>query len=113
VLFVGVALFLLGGAAGSDATAAVGAVTALSTVLVWSSVGGALDRIAHAVHGARLRIGALRSALERGKTDEPDPVDRLQQRYADDEITEAEFERRMETVLRTDDEEVAEMIVEE
>ena len=113
MLFVGVALFLLGGAAGSDVTAAVGAVTALSTVLVWSFVGGALDRIARAVHGARLRTGALRSTLERGATDEPDPVDRLQQRYADDEITEAEFERRMETVLRTDDDEVAEMIVEE
>jgi len=42
-----------------------------------------------------------------------DPVDRLQERYAADEISEAEFERRMETVLQTDDEEVAELIVEE
>jgi hypothetical protein len=117
ILFLGVALFLVGGAVRSDVVAAVGAVTALSTVLVWSYVSSVLDGLAHAVHETRLRVDLLRVTLRRdgdgGDDERADPVDRLQQRYAADEISEAEFERRMETVLQTDDEEVAELIVEE
>lgn len=37
-----------------------------------------------------------------GKSDEPDPLDRLKQRYANDELSDAEFEARLDTLLDAD-----------
>lgn len=38
-----------------------------------------------------------------GSADEPDPVERLRQRYASGEIDEVEFERRLDALLATED----------
>lgn len=120
MLFLGVALFLIGGAVGAELLAALGIVTALSTVLVWSYVGGAIDRVVGAGRGVRTTLGVWRLTLGEWRSDrsgaETDgqrrAVERLQQRYAEDELTEREFEEQMELVLETDDDEVAEMLVE-
>ncbi len=109
VAFVGVALFLFGGVLGSRAVTVLGVLSVLSTVMVWSYLRTALDRAAAAWQSAKLQVGVWRLRRE----DDPDPEQRLRQRYADGDLTEAEFEERMETVLQTDDEEVAELIAED
>lgn len=38
-----------------------------------------------------------------GPTDERDPVDRIRERYAEGDIDEAEFERRLDLLLETED----------
>ncbi len=43
---------------------------------------------------------------------EPDPLEELRRRYAEDEIDEAEFERRVERLLETQDEHAATEYVE-
>lgn len=112
VAFVGIALFTLGGALGSRVATALGVLFVLSTVMVWSYLGPALDRVADAYRAAKLQVGVWRLRLG-GDDDQVDATERLRERYADGELTEAEFEQRMETVLQTDDEEVAELIVED
>ena len=112
VAFVGIALLLFGSALGSQAVSALGTVFVLSTVMVWSYLGPALDRVADAWRTAKLQAGVWRLRLG-NDDDQVDATERLRERYADGELTEAEFEERMETVLQTDDEKVAELIVED
>jgi len=112
VAFLGIAVFLLGSALGSRPATAAGTVLVLATVMVWSYVGPALDRLADAWRAARLQVGVWRLRL--GSDEEAvDPAERLRERYAADELTETEFEDRMELVLETDDDDVAEMIAED
>jgi uncharacterized membrane protein len=42
-----------------------------------------------------------------GRTDEAAPLDRLKRRYAEGELTDEEFERRLERLLETEDESAA------
>ncbi|MDZ7746456.1 MAG: SHOCT domain-containing protein [Halobacteriales archaeon] len=44
---------------------------------------------------------------EAEEEEEEDPVERLKRRYADGELTDAEFEHRLERLLETDDAETA------
>lgn len=112
MLFVGLALALLGSAAGSRLGAALGVVVVSSTVLVWSTVDAAVDRLLATASAARARLGDWRRRGERGDDGTDRAVETLKRRYAEGELTETEFEERLELVERTDDEEVARLLVE-
>lgn len=112
VAFSGIALFMIGGVLESQVATVLGVLFVLATVMVWSYVGPTLDRLADAWRTAKLQVGVWRLRLGDDE-EEVDATERLRERYADGELTEAEFEDRMETVLQTDDDRVAELIAED
>jgi len=52
---------------------------------------------------AGTRLGVFTANDETTRTDEPDPVAVLQERYARGELSEEEFEHRLTTILETDE----------
>jgi len=90
LLFGGIALAALGGSLGSEVLGAVGGVVFLAAIFLSDFLADVL------APGAR-------TAATPATDDADDPVEVLGERYADGEIDEAEFERRLERLLATED----------
>lgn len=54
------------------------------------------------VRWLRLRTTKTQRDSDADEGEDPDPLDRLKQRYADGELSDAEFEARLETLLDAD-----------
>jgi uncharacterized membrane protein len=90
LLFGGIALAALGGSLGSEVLGAVGGVVFLAAIFLSDFLADVLAPDAEAAETS-------------ADDDAADPVAVLRERYADGEIDEAEFERRLERLLATED----------
>jgi uncharacterized membrane protein len=86
LVFLGVAVAMVGGTLGVDVAVAVGLVLLIGAQWVGPTIGDALMAYAD---------GA-------GDATSEDPVEALRERYARGELTEAEFEQKLERLLETE-----------